>query len=93
MRWIRTCWRTAVIAHPARYKMTRSKLRRLIGEFVEARGAASKWSPAATADDSFSMAVGARFRLLASAGSDYHGPEHPWIERLRPGAARRDEVI
>ena len=32
-------------------------------------------------DDFFTMAKHARdFGLLASAGSDYHGPEHPWIE-------------
>ena len=82
VRWIRLAGGQAVIAHPARYKMTRSKLRRLIGEFVEVGGAALEVvSGSHSRDDSFSMAVLARdFGLLASAGSDYHGPEHPWIE-------------
>ena len=32
-------------------------------------------------DDYFTMAAHARdFALLASAGSDYHGPENPWVQ-------------
>jgi predicted metal-dependent phosphoesterase TrpH len=82
VRWIRQAGGQAVIAHPARYRLTRSKLRRLIGEFTEVGGAALEVvSGSHSRDDYFSMARHARdFGLLASAGSDYHGPEHPWIE-------------
>jgi predicted metal-dependent phosphoesterase TrpH len=38
MCWIRAAGGIAVIAHPARYGMTASKLRRLIGEFQPKRG-------------------------------------------------------
>ena len=82
MRWIRSAGGQAVIAHPARYRVTRSKLRRLIGEFAEVGGEAIEVvSGSHSRDDYFTMARHARdFELLASAGSDYHGPEHPWIE-------------
>lgn len=80
--WIRAAGGQAVIAHPARYGLTRSKLRRLIGAFAEVGGAALEVvSGSHSRDDYFTMAMHARdFGLLASAGSDYHGPEHPWIE-------------
>jgi len=82
VRWIREAGGQAVIAHPARYPITRSKLRRLIKEFTDAGGEALEVvSGSHSRDDYFTMARHARdFGLLASAGSDYHGPEHPWIE-------------
>jgi len=80
--WIRAAGGQAVIAHPARYRVTRGKLRRLIGEFAEQGGSALEVvSGSHSRDDYFTMAHHARdFGLAASAGSDYHGPEHPWIE-------------
>jgi predicted metal-dependent phosphoesterase TrpH len=82
VRWIRSAGGQAVIAHPARYRMTRSKLRRLMAEFVEAGGEGLEVvSGSHSRDDCFTMAHVAReFDVLASAGSDYHGPEHPWIQ-------------
>lgn len=82
VRWIRLAGGQAVIAHPARYRMTRSKLRRLIEAFVAVGGAGIEVvSGSHSRDDYFAMAQLARdYGLLASAGSDYHGPEHPWIE-------------
>ena len=82
VRWIREAGGQAVIAHPARYKVTRGKLRRLIREFADAGGEALEVvSGSHSRDEYFTMAQHASdFGLLASAGSDYHGPEHPWIE-------------
>lgn len=82
VRWIRAAGGQAVIAHPARYKMTRSKLRRLIRAFVDAGGEGLEVvSGSHSRDDYFAMAHLAReFDMLASAGSDYHGPEQPWID-------------
>jgi len=82
LRWIHAAGGQAVIAHPARYKVTRGKLRRLIGVFAELGGEGLEVvSGSHSRDDYFTMAQHARdFGLLASAGSDYHGPEHPWIE-------------
>ena len=82
LHWIHAAGGQAVIAHPARYRMTRSKLRRLVGEFIEAGGEGIEVvSGSHSRDDYVTIAHLAReFGLLASAGSDYHGPEHPWIE-------------
>lgn len=80
--WIRAAGGQAVLAHPARYPLTRTRLRRLLGEFREAGGAGLEVvSGSHSRDDVFHMAQQARAHgLLASAGSDYHGPEQPWIE-------------
>jgi predicted metal-dependent phosphoesterase TrpH len=79
--WIQAAGGQAVIAHPARYRMTRSKLRKLIGEFQALGGAAIEVvSGSHSRDEYFTMARhAADFGLAASAGSDYHGPENPWI--------------
>ncbi|WP_321528289.1 PHP domain-containing protein [Sedimenticola selenatireducens] len=80
--WIHGAGGEAVIAHPARYSMTRTKLRRLIGEFQEAGGAALEVvSGSHSRDEAFTMAKHSRdFSLRASVGSDYHGPETPWAD-------------
>lgn len=80
--WIRAAGGHAVIAHPARYGLTRTKMLRLIGEFRECGGRALEVvSGSHSRDDYFVFARhAAENRLLASAGSDYHGPDNPWIE-------------
>jgi len=79
--WIRAAGGLAVIAHPARYRLTATKLRRLIGEFREQGGVGLEVvSGSHTHDNVETMAARARNEgLLASQGSDYHGPENPWI--------------
>lgn len=86
--WIRAAGGVAVLAHPARYGLTATKLRRLLGEFIECGGEALEVvSGSHTPADVQAMARHARaLGLLASAGSDFHGPENPWVElgRLAP---------
>ncbi len=79
--WIRAAGGMAVIAHPARYGMTSSKLRRMIGEFRDAGGLGMEVvSGSHNRDNVTAMAALCRNeRLLASCGSDYHGPENCWI--------------
>jgi hypothetical protein len=84
--WIRAAGGQAVIAHPARYKLTRTRLLRLLGEFRELGGAGLEVVCGSHGrDDAFNFARHAREqRLLASAGSDFHGPQlsvfsRPWI--------------
>jgi hypothetical protein len=88
LSWIRAAGGQAVIAHPARYGLTATKLRRLLGEFRELGGSAVEVVCGShSKDDAFVFARHARdHRLLASAGSDYHGPECPWLDlgRLPP---------
>jgi 3',5'-nucleoside bisphosphate phosphatase len=86
--WIRAAGGQAAIAHPARYGLTRTKLRRLLGEFHELGGTAVEVVCGShSKDDAQVFARHAREHgLLASAGSDYHGPESTWLElgRLPP---------
>jgi len=81
MSWITAAGGMAVIAHPARYNMTASKLRRLVGEFRECGGSGIEVvSGSHTRDNIIAMAALSRNEgLLASCGSDYHGPENPWV--------------
>ncbi|MBK8640351.1 MAG: PHP domain-containing protein [Chromatiaceae bacterium] len=80
--WIREAGGQAVIAHPARYSLTGFKMRHLIGEFRELGGVGIEViSGSHSRDEACLYAQRARdFSLLASAGSDYHGPEHPYME-------------
>jgi predicted metal-dependent phosphoesterase TrpH len=81
MSWIAAAGGVAVIAHPARYNMTASKLRRLVGEFRECGGIGLEVvSGSHTRDNIIAMAALSRNEgMLASTGSDYHGPENPWV--------------
>ena len=80
--WIRGAGGQAVIAHPARYSLTGTRMRHLIGEFRELGGVGIEViSGSHSRDEAFVYAQRARdAALLASAGSDYHGPEHPYME-------------
>lgn len=86
--WIREAGGVAVIAHPQRYKLTGSWLRRLLGEFREMGGqgleVASGTAPPGEVQSSAEYAK--RFGLLASCGSDFHSPEYVWpkLGRLPP---------
>ncbi len=80
--WIQDAGGQAVLAHPARYGLTRTKLLRLVAEFRAAGGVGIEVVSGSHSRDDY--AVFARHareqQLLASAGSDYHGPETPWLE-------------
>ena len=80
--WINTAGGIAVLAHPARYRMTATKLRRFLGEFKENNGRGMEVvSGSHTRDNVMTMAALCRKeQMLASCGSDYHGPENAWIK-------------
>jgi len=72
----------AVLAHPARYNLSRTKLRGLLKEFkgLGADGI-EVVSGSQSKDENQAMAQHALdFKLPASQGSDYHGPEKPWVQ-------------
>ena len=79
--WIRAAGGIAVLAHPARYKLTATRLKSLLQDFISAGGEALEvLSGSHTPAEVKTMTGHAlRYDLLASAGSDYHGPENPWI--------------
>lgn len=88
VQWITGAGGQAVIAHPARYPLNRGQLYRLAQEFRAAGGVGMEVvSGSHSAEDNCVMGAHARrLGLLASAGSDYHGPGHSYLEigRLPP---------
>ena len=75
--WIKSAGGIAVLAHPARYRMTKPEHDQLIEEFVECEGQAlevisGKQSPHQT---QFYAKLANRYGLLASCGSDFHCPD------------------
>lgn len=65
----------AVIAHPLKYGLTRTRLHELINEFKEAGGAGMEVVSGEMTITEINDMAGTclRFNLLASSGSDYHG--------------------
>lgn len=80
--WILGAGGQAVVAHPARYDMTATKLRSMLGEFRELGGTGIEVvSGSHSLDDYQVMArLAGDMKFLASAGSDYHGPNNFRIE-------------
>lgn len=82
VNWINDAGGQAVIAHPARYKITATKLRRLITEFKEIGGVGFEVvSGRQHPEEVKKLArLANQFELQASCGSDFHGPENNWVE-------------
>jgi len=80
--WINDAGGQAVIAHPARYKMTATKLRRLVTEFKTLGGIGIEViSGRQHPEEIKTLAKLANdFELLASRGSDFHSPDNTWVE-------------
>ncbi|HET8808373.1 MAG TPA: PHP domain-containing protein [Methylophaga sp.] len=80
--WIHGAGGQAVIAHPARYKMTATKMRRLIGEFKELGGVGLEVCSGIQHSDEIRhlAALANKHQLLGSCGSDFHSPEQSWTE-------------
>ena len=80
--WIRAAGGQAVLAHPARYKITATRLKKLLSEFRDAGGAAIEVvSGSHSRDDMFRFGQLANsYDLLASSGSDFHGPHNYYMD-------------
>jgi predicted metal-dependent phosphoesterase TrpH len=78
--WIRGAGGVAVLAHPTKYKMTRTKLCLLLEDFIGLGGEAMEViSGSQTPSETQSMArLCKQYNLLASRGSDFHSPGQPW---------------
>ncbi len=81
LEWIKYAGGTSVIAHPARYKLSATKMRMMIDEFMQAGGEGIEViSGCHSKDESQRIAALARqYNLLASRGSDFHDPAIPYI--------------
>lgn len=82
VEWIKRSGGVAVLAHPTKYKMTRTKLCQLTDCFAASGGAAieviSGKQIAGVADNLARIAN--QFGLAVSLGSDFHVPDQPWQE-------------
>lgn len=80
--WIRGAGGVAVIAHPARYELSATRLRLLLTEFKAAGGEGIEVLSGSHGAEEVRHYTGValRYGLLASAGSDYHGPGEGHLE-------------
>jgi len=81
--WIHAAGGVAVLAHPGRYRVAaEGGMRRLLGEFRDRGGDALEvLSPSHDAAQVATFASHARaFGLLASCGSDFHGPNEGHLD-------------
>ncbi|MDD5274993.1 MAG: PHP domain-containing protein [Methylovulum sp.] len=86
--WITGSGGVAVLAHPLRYQLTASWMKRLLAAFKEAGGQGLEVITGRTNPDEIRVAANyaARFQLAGSTGSDFHSPANQWVElgRLAP---------
>ena len=82
VRWIRAADGVAVLAHPARYRLTANEQYALFGEFKEHGGLGVEVVTGShTSAEAHSTADLAReFGLAASRGSDFHSPDEGRVD-------------
>lgn len=80
--WIRAAGGTAVLAHPAHYKLTNTRLRLLTEDFIAAGGQALEIVSGVQTKQLTDKLAGLceDLDLLASCGSDFHSPGNSWSE-------------
>uniref|UniRef100_A6W0S0 PHP domain protein n=1 Tax=Marinomonas sp. (strain MWYL1) TaxID=400668 RepID=A6W0S0_MARMS len=71
-----------ILAHPKRYPLTVTKLKRLLGDFKKWGGTGIEVVSGNERPDSVRLLerLSREFDLKASVGSDYHGPFGPWMQ-------------
>jgi predicted metal-dependent phosphoesterase TrpH len=82
VHWIRASGGIAVLAHPGRYGLTQAERESLLSNFKDTGGGAVEVVTGSHTPDQYATwgRYAQRFGLLASVGSDFHGP----------GESRRD---
>jgi hypothetical protein len=80
--WIHAAGGIAVIAHPGRYKLDSRGMRRFIAEFRDLGGQGIEVVTGSHTPQQYAQyaALTQEFELLASRGSDFHGPGESRIE-------------
>ncbi|MCK4840782.1 MAG: PHP domain-containing protein [Methylococcales bacterium] len=88
VNWITQSGGIAVVAHPLRYKMTASWMRRFLSYFKEIGGQGIEVVTGRNNPDEIrrAMLYANQYELAASVGSDFHSPDNKWVElgRLAP---------
>lgn len=74
--WIRASGGIAVVAHPGRYQLSAAGMRAFLAEFKDCGGAGIEVVTGSHAPDQYGefARLAGDFGLLASRGSDFHGP-------------------
>lgn len=80
--WILGAGGVAVVAHPARYKLSSGAMRRMLGDFKDFGGQSIEVvSGSHSLDDVGTYGRLAReFGFFASRGSDFHGPQESYVD-------------
>ena len=80
--WIKDSGGIAVLAHPGRYDLGDGNMRALLAEFKEIGGEAIEVVTASHTPQQFALFArhAVEFGLLASRGSDFHGPGESFFE-------------
>jgi predicted metal-dependent phosphoesterase TrpH len=88
MGWIAGSGGVAVLAHPGRYDLGRTNMLLLLEEFRNLGGAAIEVVTSSHTPEQYRQFahLAHQFGLQSSAGSDYHGPGHSYVDmgRLPP---------
>ena len=82
VQWILDAGGVAVLAHPLKYRLTRTKLIDLCSHFKDCGGRALEVvSGQQDPQQSKNIAsICAKLELMASVGSDFHRPSQPWAQ-------------
>ncbi len=82
VRWICDAGGTAVVAHPGRYKLTDMAFDEFINEFKRSGGTGIEVMTGSHTVDQYDTyaEVARRYDLLASRGSDFHGPDESRVD-------------
>jgi len=81
LSWIKNAGGTSVIAHPARYRLSATKMRSMIEDFMDVGGEGIEVISGShsTLEAANIAGLARRYNLLASRGSDFHDPAIPYI--------------
>ncbi len=90
--WIVQSGGVAVLAHPLRYKLTASWMKRLLAAFKEAGGQGIEVVTGRTHPEEIRLLAeyAKNFVLAGSVGSDFHNPNNQWVELGRLAPLPRD---
>ncbi|MBL1258918.1 MAG: PHP domain-containing protein [Thiotrichaceae bacterium] len=82
LSWIHGAGGQAVVAHPARYKMSRTLFREFLKDFkaLGGEGIEVACSSHNLAEATLMAGYAQELGLLASAGSDFHSPHNSWAK-------------
>ncbi len=80
--WISAAGGVAVLAHPLKYRLTATRLRKLVADFTAFGGVAMEVvvGRQSTQDSQFLAQLAAHHHLQASVGSDFHGAGSSWCQ-------------